>query len=85
MTKYENEIYSCLLIFPHNTDDNFIITSTINRSNDNDKSSTKIYSLNNGQFIKYINNTNNNVIYYLLSWYNKRIINIILYNFHIRK
>ena len=37
-----------------------------------DKSSTKIYSLNNGQFIKYINNTNNNHIYYLLSWYNKK-------------
>ena len=71
-TKYENEIYSCLLIFPHNTDDNFIITSTINRSNDNDKSSTKIYSLNNGEFIKYINNTNSKFIYYLLSWYNKK-------------
>ena len=71
-TNYENEIYSCLLIFPHNTDDNFIITSTINRSNDNDKSSTKIYSLNNGEFIKYINNTNSKFIYYLLSWYNKK-------------
>ena len=39
---------------------------------DVDKSSTKIYSLNNGQFMKYINNTNNIVIYYLLSWYNKK-------------
>jgi len=63
---------SCLLVFPHNNNDNYIITSTINTSNDNDKSSTKIYSLNNGNFIKYINNTNINNIYYLLSWYNKK-------------
>jgi len=70
-TKYVDDIYSCLLIFPHNINDNFIITSTFNISYDNDKSSTKIYSLNNGNFIKYINNTNNNSIYYLLSWYNK--------------
>ena len=71
-TKYEGSIYSCLLIFPHNNNDNYIITSTFNKSDDNDKSATKIYSLNNGQFIKYINNTNNNAIYYLLSWYNKK-------------
>ena len=71
-TKYKKIIYSCLLIFPHNIDDNYIITSTVNKSVNIDKSSTKIYSLNNGEFIKYINNTNNNKIYYLLSWYNKK-------------
>ena len=72
-TKYENTIYSCLLIFPHNNDDdNFIITSTKHKSNDNEKSSTKIYSLNNGDLIKYINNSNSEYIYYLLSWYNKK-------------
>ena len=74
-TKYEGNIYSCLLIFPHTIDDNYnnyIITSTYNTSDDIDKSSTKIYSLNNGIFIKYINNTNNNQIFYLLSWYNKK-------------
>ena len=71
-TKYNNYIYSCLLVFPHNNNDNYIITSTYSTSNDNDKSATKIYSLNNGNFIKYINNTNNNNIYYLLSWYNKK-------------
>ena len=70
-TKYGDNIYSCLLIFPLNYNDNYIITSTYNKSDDNDKSATKIYSLNNGKFIKYINNTNNNHIYYLLSWYNK--------------
>ena len=69
--KYEDDIYSCLLIFPHNIDDNYIITST-NTSRDYDESSTKIYSLNNKKFIKYINNTNNIEINYLLSWYNKK-------------
>ena len=71
-TKYNSYILSCLLVFPHNNNDNYIITSTRSTSNDNDKSATKIYSLNNGNFIKYINNTNNNSIYYLLSWYNKK-------------
>ena len=71
-TKYGDVILSCLLIFPHNIDENYIITSTYNISDNKDKSSTKIYSLNNKEFIKYIKNTNNNVIYYLLSWYNKK-------------
>jgi len=67
-------IYSCLLIFPQNSDNNFIITSKENSSDNNnrDKSGTKIYSLNNGEFIRSINNTNNYSIYYLLSWYNKK-------------
>ena len=68
-TKYNNS--SCLLIFPNNFDKNYIITSTQETSYDNDKAATKIYSLNNGEFIKYINNSNNNKIWYLLSWYNK--------------
>ena len=71
-TKYGDDIYSCLLIFPHNINNNYIITSTYNDSGNDEDSSTKIYSLNNGNFIKYINNTNNNAIFYLLSWYNKR-------------
>ena len=71
-TKYNPYINSCLLVFPHNIKDNYIITSTCNISNDNDKSATKIYSLNNGNFIKYINNTNNKSIFYLLSWHNKK-------------
>jgi len=71
-TNYNNNILSCLLIFPHNKNDNYIITSTYSFSKNNDKSATKIYSLNNGNFIKYINNTNNIYIYYLLSWYNKK-------------
>ena len=71
-TKYGDDIYSCLLIFPHNINNNYIITSTYNDSGNDEDSSTKIYSLNNGNFIKSINNTNNNAIFYLLSWYNKR-------------
>ena len=77
-TKYGGNIYSCLLIFPYN----YIITSTSNTSDDIENSSIKIYSLNNGNYVKYLNNTNNNEIYYLLSWTIKRIINFILFNFH---
>ena len=69
-TNYGYYIYSCLLIFSNNDNNNYIITSTNKTSNDIDKSSTKIYSLNNGKFIKYINNSNKYNIYYLLSWYN---------------
>ena len=84
-TKYEVDIYSCLLLFPYNIDDNYIITSTYNKSDDIDKSSTKIYSLNNGKFIKYIKNTNNIVIYYLLSWYNKKNNNYYIIEFSYKK
>ena len=51
-TKYKNDIFSCLSIFHHNNNDNYFITSTINTSDNNDNSATKIYSLNNGKFIK---------------------------------
>ena len=70
-TNYNGEIYSCLLVFPNNIDDNFIITSTCHISKNNDNSATKIYSLENGKFFKYLDNTNNKRIYYLLSWHNK--------------
>ena len=71
-TKYNENIYSCLLIFPNSIDDNFIITSTISISYDIDKSATKIYSLNNSKFIKYIYYSNHYHIRYLLSWHNKK-------------
>ena len=70
-TKYVKEIYSCLLIFPDNIDDNYIITSCMGESKKDEDSATKVYSLNNKNFIKYIKNTNNKRIYYLLSWQNK--------------
>ena len=60
------------MVFPHNLNDNYIITSSYNESDNKDTSATKIYSLNNAQFIKYIVDTNDKAIYYLLSWYNKK-------------
>ena len=71
-TNYEGNIYSCLLLFPQNNNDNYIITLTYNKSDNIDKSAIKIYSLNNGLFIKNIINNNNNAIYYLISWINKK-------------
>ena len=83
-TKYNDIIYSCLLVFinesyensnsnSNNNIDENIITSTYGISDDNEKSGTKIYSLdNNGEFVNYIDNTNNNSVYYLLSFFNKK-------------
>ena len=70
-TKYSNCIFSCLLVFPFNSYDSFIITSTNDISKNKDKSATKIYSLENGELVRYINNSNNSKIYYLLLWHNK--------------
>jgi len=71
-TNYGPFINSCLLIFSNNNNNNYFITSAFNISDDIDKSSTKIYSLNNTNSIKYIKNSNKYNIYYLLSWYNIR-------------
>ena len=70
-TNYGERIYSCLLIFPHNLN-NFIITSSYHKSKDENNSATKIYSLDNGEFLQCINKTNTIIIFYLLSWYNKK-------------
>ena len=60
-------IWSCLLLFPHNIEDNYIIIS-----NDKTGEYTKIYSLENGNFLKNIrNNEGKYYLCYLLSWYNK--------------
>jgi len=67
-TEYDDIIYSCLLVFPENNDDNFILTSSISDSEEDEQSSVKVYSLNNGEFVKFIDN---NEIYYLLLWYDK--------------
>ena len=63
-------IFSCLLIFSKKNEDNYIITSINNISEDIKKSGTKIYSLNNGEFIKCIDKSNKIKVFYLLSWYN---------------
>ena len=57
-TKYTDYIYSCLLVFPHYNNENYIVTSTIATSDDLDSASTKLYSLNNRKFVKNIINTN---------------------------
>ena len=49
---------------------NYIITSTYNDSGNDEDSATKIYSFNDGKFIKNINKTNNIPILYLLPWNN---------------
>ena len=71
-TQYGATLYSSLLFFAYNTNSNYIITSTWNTSEEPVYSATKIFSLNNGEYIKYIKNTNNEKIYYLLPWYNKQ-------------
>jgi len=81
-TKYNDIIYSCLLVF---TGDNYesvnsnnekrngyIVTSTYDISKENQNSATKVYSMENGEFINYIKNTNANSVFYLLSWVNKK-------------
>ena len=70
-TNYSDNIYSCLLLFDLINENNYIVTSSYAQLDDNEKSATKLYSLENGQLIKYVSHTNKNAIYYLLSWYNK--------------
>ena len=65
-------IYSCLLIFDKNNEDNYIITSINNISKDYKKSGTKVYSLNYRNLIRCIDESNKIKILYLLSWYNKK-------------
>ena len=81
-TKYNDIIYSCLLVFTGDGSVNenksisnsngYIITSTFDISKENQNSATKVYSIENGDFINYIKNTNTNSVFYLLSWINKK-------------
>ena len=64
-------IESCLLIFPHNWDENFIVISTADIFENKGLSSTKRYSLSNGKYINSIKESINLSVCYLLSWYNK--------------
>ena len=63
-------INSCLLVFTHNKDD-YIISTAVNCEEEFDESSTKIFLFNDGKFIREIINSNNLIVYYLLSWHNK--------------
>ena len=71
-TNYSDNIYSCLLLFDLINENNYIVTSSYAQLDDNEKSATKLYSLENGQLIKYIIYSNKSAVYYLLSWYNKK-------------
>ena len=71
-TLYNDDISSCLLFFPPNINDDYIITSSNYIGNHVKTSGTKIFSLNNGKLIKYIINSNNYYTNYLLFWYNKK-------------
>ena len=71
-TFYEDDIYSCLISFDENNINNYIITSTYSTSNDISNSATKIYSLESGEYLFYIKESNYDNIYYLLLWYNKQ-------------
>jgi len=74
-TKYKNDIFSCLLFFPDNSSNDYIITSNSYQSeNEEEKlnAATKIYSFEDGSFIKYISNTHKFSVYYLLPWFNKK-------------
>ena len=80
-TKYNDIIYSCLLVFTgdnyenensNNGHNGYIVTSTYDISKENQNSATKIYSMKDGEFINYIKNTNANSVFYLLSWTNKK-------------
>ena len=76
-TQYGNSIYSCLMIFPENTENNdeiLLITSSYYTSKNLDKAATKVYSLkdNNYNLIRYFEKTNKISVYYLLPWHNKQ-------------
>lgn len=67
----KNYIFTCLLIFPHYDKNNYIITSSCNGSNNMEESAPKVYSLNDGKFIRYFDKRNIDIVY-LLSWSNKK-------------
>ena len=78
-TKYGESIYSCLMIFPINENNNYIITSTLccnditkDSSENIKRAATKIYSLNQGEFFDFIKISVYYEIFYLLSWYDKK-------------
>ena len=76
---------SCLLLFNvkdgQNNYNDYIITSTFNYSGNDEDSATKVYSFEDGKFIKNINKTNNNPIYYLLPWNKNNNYYIIQFSF----
>ena len=72
-TNYKDDIYSCLMVFnASNTGANILVTSSYNSKGKEENASTKLYSMSDGEFLKYIPITNEDSVYYLLSWFNKK-------------
>ena len=68
-TQYNDIIYSCL--FFCNENNSYIISSTYGISDEDEKSGTKIYCVeNDGKLIGVIPNSKNSSVYYLISWNN---------------
>ena len=65
------DMWSLLLVFPHNSDNNYFITSSSIPIKNPSYSTTQVYSLADGQFIKFIKDEGS-CVWYLLSWYNKK-------------
>ena len=69
---YVGNIYSCLLVFPYNSNESYIITSTrAVKTKNYHRPETHLYSLDNGNYIKSFYNTTYCRIDYLLLWYDK--------------
>ena len=86
-TKYLDAIYSCLLVFPK-INEGYLITSTYFVSENVNNSATKIYNiynLKNEINYKYIENSNNYSVFYLLSWYNNKDNNYYIIQFSFEK
>lgn len=69
------DIYTCLILFKDDInfkiDDDYVIFAC-EAISDDDTTSTKVYSLNKGNFIKNIPFTHKEKIRYLLIWHNKK-------------
>ena len=81
----DTSILSNLLIFNEINGKNFIITSSDNKDIENERAATKMYSLDTAEFIKYLGNTNDCHIYFLLSWYNIKKERYLVIQFSCRK
>ena len=69
-TPYKELIFNCLLIFPHNKEDNYMAVCA-NMMGSNYLSILKIFSLNTGNIVKESQNPLMVKNFNILSWYNK--------------
>ena len=66
---YNFNLAICLLLFPNYQSQNYII---IGEGRNDNKKGRRIYSFDNGDFIKELHDVDSNNIFYVLSWYNKK-------------